>query len=232
MANDAFMRVSESVEGRTPYYPVFLALRNRKVLVVGGGSIAERKVTGLVQAGACVCVVSPKTTPRLEGWAAEGCIELKRRVFDSGDIQGMFLVYAATNDAAVNEAVYVKAESCGILVNVVDDPPHCNFIVPSVARRGLLQMAVSTSGAAPALAKRVRRELEERYSDEWEDYVNLLAEVRELVRLYIPNSEAERASVLEAACDLALLERIRAGVHLEAEAVYREAVAVAAGDRR
>ncbi len=232
MANDAFMRVSESVEGRTPYYPVFLALSNRKVLVVGGGSIAERKVTSLVQAGARVCVVSPEVTPRLEEWAGEGCIELKRRVFDSGDIQGMFLVYAATNDAAVNEAVYVKAESCGILVNVVDDPPHCNFIVPSVARRGLLQMAVSTSGAAPALAKRVRRELEERYSDEWEDYVNLLAEVRELVRLYIPGNEAERASVLEAACDLALLERIRAGVHLEAETVYREAAAIAAGDLR
>lgn len=193
-----------------------------------GGSVAERKVSGLVRSGARVLVVALAATERLEAWAREGCIALERRAFRPSDLEGAFIVYAATDDAAVNEAVYAEAEARGVLANVVDDPAHCSFIVPSVVRRGSLQVAVSTGGAAPALAKRLRSELEERYPEDWEAYVELLAEVRALVRSRVSGGEADRARVLEAACDLDLLERRRAGERLDAEAVYAEAVAVAA----
>ena len=144
-------------------------------------------------------------------------------------------MYAATDDAAVNEAVYAEAEARGVPANVVDDPAHCSFIVPSVVRRGPLQLAVSTSGAAPVLAKRLWRELEGRFPEDWAVYVDLLAEVRALVRSRMAGGEAERAPVLEAACDLGVLERLRAGERLDAEAVYAEALRAAragAGDGR
>lgn len=220
--------VVDRQDGSAPYYPVFLDVRGRTALVVGGGSVAERKAAGLMKAGARVLVVAPAATERLEAWAREGRIRLERRAFRAGDLEGTFLAYAATDDAAVNEAVYAEAEERGVLANVVDDPAHCSFIVPSVMRRGSLQMAVSTGGAAPALAKRLRRELEERYPEDWAAYVDLLAAVRALVRSRVAGGEADRARVLEAACDLALLERRRAGERLDAEAVYAEAVAAAA----
>ena len=217
-------RIPDSAEEGASYYPVFLDVRGRTALVVGGGAVAERKAAGLARAGACVRVV-----------ARDGLVDLRRRAFRENDVEGVFLVYAATDDAAVNEAVYAEAEARGVPANVVDDPAHCSFIVPSVVRRGPLQLAVSTSGAAPVLAKRLRRELEGRFPEDWAVYVDLLAEVRALVRSRMAGGEAERAPVLEAACDLGVLERLRAGERLDAEAVYAEALRAAragAGDGR
>ena len=205
------------------------------LIVVGGGAVAERKAAGLARAGACVRVVAPTVTAGLEAQARDGLVDLRRRAFRENDVEGVFLVYAATDDAAVNEAVYAEAEARGVPANVVDDPAHCSFIVPSVVRRGPLQLAVSTSGAAPVLAKRLRRELEGRFPEDWAVYVDLLAEVRALVRSRMAGGEAERAPVLEAACDLGVLERLRAGERLDAEAVYAEALRAAragAGDGR
>ena len=125
----------------------------------------------------------------------------------------------------VNEAVFAEAEAVGIPVNVVDDPAHCSFIVPSVVRRGALQLAISTSGAAPALAKRLRRELEERYPEDLAAYVDLLADVRALVKERVDGGEAQRAPLLEAACDPALLERVRSGEALDPETVFAEITA-------
>ena len=179
--------------------------------------------------------MAPTVTAGLEAQARDGLVDLRRRAFRENDVEGVFLVYAATDDAAVNEAVYAEAEARGVPANVVDDPAHCSFIVPSVVRRGPLQLAVSTSGAAPVLAKRLRRELEGRFPEDWAVYVDLLAEVRALVRSRMAGGEAERAPVLEAACDLGVLERLRAGERLDAEAVYAEARRAAragAGDGR
>ena len=225
-------RIPDGAEEGASYYPVFLDVRGRTALVVGGGAVAERKAAGLARAGACVRVVAPAG---LEAQARDGLVDLRRRAFRENDVEGVFLVYAATDDAAVNEAVYAEAEARGVPANVVDDPAHCSFIVPSVVRRGPLQLAVSTSGAAPALAKRLRRELEGRFPEDWAVYVDLLAEVRALVRSRMAGGEAERAPVLEAACDLGVLERLRAGERLDAEAVYAEALRAAragAGDGR
>ena len=227
-------RIPDGAEEGASYYPVFLDVRGRTALVVGGGAVAERKAAGLARAGACVRVVAPTVTAGLEAQARDGLVDL-RRAFRENDVEGVFLVYAATDDAAVNEAVYAEAEARGVPANVVDDPAHCSFIVPSVVRRGPLQLAVSTSGAAPVLAKRLRRELEGRFPEDWAVYVDLLAEVRALVRSRMAGGEAERAPVLEAACDLGVLERLRAGERLDAEAVYAEALRAAragAGDGR
>lgn len=209
---------------RDAYYPVFLDLRGKRVLVVGGGMVAQRKVAGLMQTEATIVVVAPKVCDEVLAWASQGLITLAKRCFCPEDLHETFVVFVATNNTEVNKKVFALAQQRSVLVNVVDDPAHCNFIVPSVMKRGLLQLAVSTGGAAPALAKRLRHQLEDEYPREWQDYVSLLAQVRTLVRQRITGEEADRALVLEAACDLSLLQRMVAGEHLDSELVYAQAL--------
>lgn len=141
-------------------YPVFIELHHRACVVVGGGSVAERKVQALLEAGADVTVVSPAITPVLQELARTGALQHVNRDREDGDLEGSFLVVAATGDAAVNRAVSAEARERNMLVNVVDVPELCNFFVPAVCRRGDLQIAVSTSGRAPALARAIGRRLE------------------------------------------------------------------------
>ena len=119
-------RIPDGAEEGASYYPVFLDVRGRTALVVGGGAVAERKAAGLARAGACVRVVAPTVTAGLEAQARDGLVDLRRRAFRENDVEGVFLVYAATDDAAVNEAVYAEAEARGVPANVVDDPAHCS----------------------------------------------------------------------------------------------------------
>ena len=142
------------------YYPAFLDLRGRRCLVVGGGTIAERKVTGLLEAGARVCVVSPTLTPALSALARTSAVEHRARTFRRHDARGCALVVAATGLVAVDDLVAAAARHARALVNVVDRPGACDFILPSVLRRGDLQIAVSTGGQSPALAREIRRHLE------------------------------------------------------------------------
>lgn len=138
------------------YYPVFLDLRDRDVLVVGAGKVALRKVKGLLEAGARVTVVSPEAEPEFDTLA----VEMRRRRFQKQDIAGNLLVFAATNDRAVNAEVREAAVSAGVQVNVADAPEECSFIVPARVRNGDLQIAVSTSRRSPRLAKQLRIRLE------------------------------------------------------------------------
>ena len=142
------------------YYPAFLDLRGRNCLVVGGGIIAERKVESLVECGARVMVVTREATNELAGLAQSSIIELRLRDYASDDLAGMFLVVAATDDPAVQARIGTEAKERGLLVNVVDDPANCTFIVPAVSRRGELAIAISTGGRSPALAARIREKLE------------------------------------------------------------------------
>jgi precorrin-2 dehydrogenase/sirohydrochlorin ferrochelatase len=147
-------------ETRRKYYPVFLSLAGRKAVVVGGGRVAERKVLSLLDADADVTVVSPALTPRLLKEKTGGRIAHIARSYRTGDARGAFLVVAATESADVNTKVAGDATS---LVNVVDVPSLCSFIAPSIVKRGPLQLAISTGGVSPALAKSIRRELEKIY---------------------------------------------------------------------
>ncbi len=139
------------------FYPVFLDLRGRRAVVIGGGAVAEQKVLGLLSAGAHVTVVSPETTPALAELAAAGGIDLRRRPYRSGDLAGAWLAIAGTDDRAANAQVWAEAEREGVLLNAVDDLDHCSFIAPAMHREGSITVAVSTSGKSPALAARLRQ---------------------------------------------------------------------------
>jgi len=141
------------------YYPVCLEMAGRRCLVVGAGTVAERKVNGLLGAGARVTVVSPSATERLLDWARAGRIGMTLREYAADDLAGHSIVFAATDDGLVNAEVARDARAAGVLINAADDPAHCDFILPAVLTRGDLTVAVSTGGASPALARVVRDEL-------------------------------------------------------------------------
>ena len=207
-----------------PYYPVFLDLRGRLAVVVGGGSVAERKIATLLEYGADVACVAPLVTPGIDALVAQGLVEHEERGYVRGDLAGAFIVVCATDSTEVNRAVYQEAEGQGCLVNVVDVPELCNFIVPSIVKRGPLQIAISTGGAAPVVAKRMRCELEEHYGEEWECYVRLLGQVRCLVLERVPGGEPVRKPIFEAIAASDLFDRVMSGVCPDAEDVFREFV--------
>jgi precorrin-2 dehydrogenase / sirohydrochlorin ferrochelatase len=149
----------------TPLYMAALKLGGRRCLVVGGGDVGLEKVEGLLLCDGDVHVVAPELLPELTQYAAEGSITVDRREFHDGDLDGAFLAIAATNHTDVNIAVSEGAEKRAMLVNVVDVPPLCNFILPAIVRSGPLAIAISTAGASPALAKRMKREIAESYGE-------------------------------------------------------------------
>ena len=148
------------------YYAAFLDLRGRRALVVGGGDVAERKVSGLLDAGARVRVVSPRLTEAIAALAGVGIVEHRARVFRRPDVRGCVLVVAATGVPDVDDEVAEAARRARALVNVVDRAEACDFILPSVLRRGDLQIAVSTGGQSPALAREIRRGLEHHFDED------------------------------------------------------------------
>jgi precorrin-2 dehydrogenase/sirohydrochlorin ferrochelatase len=164
------------------YFPAFLDLRGRRCLVVGGGAIGERKTKDLVDCGARVTVVSPALTPALSALAAAGLVAHRARTFLRSDVRGCALVIAATGSARVDDAVAAEARRRNALVNVVDRPTHCDFIVPSVLRRGELQIAVSTGGRSPALAREIRRWLEPLFGPEMGEVVEHVGRARARAR--------------------------------------------------
>lgn len=159
-------------------YPVVLELRDRAVLVVGGGTVAERKVDGLLRVGARPTVVSPALSARLHSWACEGRIRWIGRSYRHGDVAGHALVFVATDDGTVNAEVAGEARARGTWVNAADDPPHCDFSLPSVLRRGELTVAVSTGGTSPALARAIREELESYFTDDYRMLADVAGEAR------------------------------------------------------
>ena len=168
------------------YYPIFLELERCPCLVVGGGEVAYRKAAALVSCGATVSVVSPRLGHGLRRLAKQGKVRWRRHTFALGDLNGVQLAVAATDDQPVNEQVSRLARRRGIFVNVVDQPKLCSFIVPSVVRRGKLVLAISTGGASPALAKWIRRDVEKRYGSEFGRLVKGMATVRGRVLKKVP----------------------------------------------
>ena len=197
------------------YYPIALDLRDRSCLVVGGGPVAEAKVEGLLAAGARVTVVSPALSERLELWARAGRIAHARREYTASDLAGQQLVFSATDRRDVTETVARDARQRGVWVNAADDPKYCDFLLPSVLRRGRLQVAVSTGGASPALAARVRRDLESYFTTEYEDLVELAAEVRHELRA---SGRRADASAWRAALDADLRRLLAEGRRADARA--------------
>ena len=170
-------------------FPMFLKLAGRPCLVVGAGRVGESKIQSLLAAEAAVRAVGQRATPLIKSWAREGKISWAARDFDSSDIDGVFLVVASASPD-VNDWVSWEARRRGVLCNVVDDPARCDFYYPAVVRRGDLQIAISTGGNSPALAQRLRKELEKQFGPEYEAWVEQLGETRQ--KLLKQNMDPER----------------------------------------
>lgn len=164
------------------YFPIFLEMKGRPVIVIGGGEVGTEKVRSLLTAEADVTVVSPDLHPELEALKANGAIRHVARAWREGDIDGFDLVMIATDDRSVNAVIAAEAKRKRIWVNAADDPPNCDFILPSVVRKGSVTLAASTGGSSPAMARRLREELEVYLDLEIPELNDLLGEVRSLLR--------------------------------------------------
>jgi precorrin-2 dehydrogenase / sirohydrochlorin ferrochelatase len=180
-------------------FPLFLKLEGRTCLVVGGGPIAQGKITGLLETGARIRVVAIQATPAIAEWARYGQIELELRPFSIADLNQVFLVVVATSDAELNESIYYEAAGRGVLCNVVDVPRLCDFYYPAVVQRGDLQIAISTNGKSPALASRLRQQLEQEFGPAYADWVAKLGETRKLLMASELDPERKRELLLSLA---------------------------------
>jgi precorrin-2 dehydrogenase/sirohydrochlorin ferrochelatase len=187
---------------------VLLDLQGKTCLVVGGGQVAERKISGLLHCGAVVEVAARDLTPGIARWVESGKVRYGGETFEDRCMRGVFLVIAATDDRELNRRVALSASQSGILVNAVDQPEDCAFIVPSVIRRGDLIVALSTSGRSPALAKKLREELEEVLGEEYGVFLELMGSVRERV-LALGLPQEENAKIFKALVGSGILSAIR-----------------------
>ena len=195
---------------RMRYYPIHLDIKNRHCLIVGGGAVGTRKVNTLLECGAHVTVISPDPAPHLTRLASEGSITLKKRAYRSGDLAGMFLVIGATDDETLNLQVSEDAERAQILCNIADRPEVCNFILPSIVRRGDLVITISTSGKSPALAKHLRQKLETQFGREYADFLVLMGVIRQKLLSQAHESEAHKA-LFNQLIDSGVIQLMQAG---------------------
>lgn len=180
-------------------FPMFVKLQGRLVVVVGGGSVAEQKIPSLVSTGARVRLVAPAITSQIAEWVRFRKIDWQPEKFAREHLREAFLAIAATSDSRVNGAVYRAAEERGILCNAVDDVEHCHFYYGSVVQRGDLQIAISTNGKSPALAQRLRQELEQQFGPEYEAWLQWLGAAREVLRANGPARDITKGLLHELA---------------------------------
>lgn len=204
------------------YYPIFLNLTNELSVVVGGGTIAEGKVTALLEADARVLVIAPEITPALQELVENGTITWEQRSYLDGDLAGAAIAISATDDPEVNHRVWDEAKQRGILINVVDDVPYCNFIAPAIVRRGDITLAISTNGKMPALAAHMRREMDKSFGDEYLRLLDLTAPLRvELNAKHLPYTTRQQLwrKLFE---ETELIPLLRQGEDAAAEKLARE----------
>ncbi|MBW2019362.1 MAG: bifunctional precorrin-2 dehydrogenase/sirohydrochlorin ferrochelatase [Deltaproteobacteria bacterium] len=190
------------------YYPVNLDVQNKECLVVGGGRVGERKVMTLLECGARVTVVTTLATERLQALASEGDIDLKTRGYEPSDLEGKFLVIGATDTEDINEKISQDAAKRGLLCNIADRPAACSFVLPAIVQQGDLLIAISTAGKSPALAKRIRQDLEKEFGPEYAVLLNLMGAIRQRLLSTGKSPEAHK-QMLERLLDEGLLVMIR-----------------------
>jgi precorrin-2 dehydrogenase/sirohydrochlorin ferrochelatase len=166
----------------TSYYPVYLNLRGRSCVIIGGGTVAEGKIGRLLDSGAEIRVVSPDATPGIRQLVADGAVRWEQRLYRRGDLDGAFIAIAATNVREVNRRIFEEANERGVMLNAVDDPPNCSFIAPSIVQRGPVTLAISTGGVSPALARRLRESLQDSDDLAWADLSGVMATARACLR--------------------------------------------------
>jgi precorrin-2 dehydrogenase/sirohydrochlorin ferrochelatase len=216
---------SSSIDSKTmnTYYPVYVQLHQQLCVVIGGGKIAEGKVEGLLAVEAKVTVVSPELTPCLHDLAKEKQINYIARVYQPGDLTGAFMVICATDQVDINQQVWQEANSNHQLVNVVDDTPRCNFIAPSILRKGDLTIAISTSGKAPALAVRLKERFQQEIGPEYGRFLELAGALREPLARHIPDFETRKALWYELV-DSEILDALAHGDEISAREIISRVV--------
>ena len=182
-------------------FPLFVKLEGRRCIVVGAGEISEQKITSLLDTRGTVEVVAPHATGKVEEWAQERKIRWFKREFRDSDLDGCFLVIVATSSRQLQERIRHLAKQRGVLCNVMDVPELCDFYFPAVVRRGALQIAISTGGESPALAQRLRKELEAQFGPEYEDWLAELGEARKRIREEVVDEATRKAKLHELASD-------------------------------
>lgn len=200
---------------RYPYYPIYLDIENRDVVVIGGGNVCARKVETMMKYGARVTVVSPEFTDEILQWASEGCINLKRKRYDHSDLQAANIVIASTDDQSVNEQIAADCRARRIPVNVVDVTPLCEFIIPAIVEKGSVQIAVSTGGKSPALARTLKEDLQRMIGPEYAEVNDLMATLRDGAKKVLP-TDIDRKHFFDGIIAAGLLDLLRAGKRAEA----------------
>ena len=200
------------------YYPIHLDINNRKVLVVGGGSVGSRKVKTLLDCGARVTVVSPEVSRQLRELAASGDIILAKRSYQSEDLTGVFVVIGATDDETLNQQISSDADRLNTLCNIADRPEVCNFILPSIVQRDDLVITISTSGQSPALAKKLRKTLENQFGEEYGTLLQLMGAIRKKLLQQAHKPEAHKP-LFEQLINSDLIVMIQAGKTEEIDAL-------------
>ncbi|MEW5800812.1 MAG: bifunctional precorrin-2 dehydrogenase/sirohydrochlorin ferrochelatase [bacterium] len=204
------------------YYSVCLDLRKKQCLVIGGGAVAERKIFTLLEYDTAVAVISPRITPSIVHLADEGKLLYTAREFQPGDTKGYFLIIAATNNDHVNKAISREAQEAHILVNVVDAPDDSTFILPALVKRGDLTISISTGGKSPALARKMREDMEAQYGPEYGILVDILGNLRKNILLKEPDISKRKEIFQRLAESDELLDIIRESGREAAEGRIRE----------
>jgi len=204
------------------YYPICLDLQKKECLVIGGGKVAERKIISLMEHGPIVKLVSPQITPQITHLVQEGKINYQKREFQPKDLDGIFLVIAATNNNKVNKIITQEAQKRGILINVVDKPSDSTFILAAVVKRGDLMISISTGGKSPAFARKMRQDLERQYGPEYRILVDILGNFRENIIQREPDEKKRKAIFQRLAESGEILKIIRENGRAKAEKRIRE----------
>jgi siroheme synthase-like protein len=211
---------------RFPYYPIFIDVEDRGVTIVGGGNVCARKAETMLRYGARVTVVAPRLSVEIEQWAREGRIAIRRKPYDAGDLDGASIVIASTDDQRVNEQIAADCRARRIPVNVVDVTPLCEFIVPAIVESGSVQIAISTGGKSPALARTLKEDLMRLVGTEYAEVNDALGSLRENAKKVLP-TDVDRKAFFDGIIGRGVLDLLRSGRRHDAYAMIAAACAAA-----
>ena len=211
---------------RFPYYPIFLDVEDRDVVIVGGGNVCARKAETMMRYGARVTVVAPRFTDEIQQWASRGAIAVKRKPYDASDLDGASIVIASTDDQRVNEQIAADCRARKIPVNVVDVTPLCEFIVPAIVESGSVHIAISTGGKSPALARTLKEDLQRMIGTEYAEVNDALGSLRESAKRVLP-TDVDRKAFFDGIIARGILEMLRQGRRRDAYQTIANACAAA-----
>jgi siroheme synthase-like protein len=195
---------------RYPYYPIYLDIEGRNVIIIGGGNVCARKAETMMNYGAKVTVVSPEFTDEIEGWAREGCLQIRRKTYEPADLDGANIVIASTDHQDVNEQIAADCRARRIPVNVVDVTHLCEFIVPAIIEKNGIQIAISTGGKSPALARTLKEDLQRTIGPEYSEVNELLGSLRTSAKAVLP-TDIDRKRFFDAIIAKGVLDMLRDG---------------------